>query len=536
MPEIIFFTSNTTKLAHARYIAVGRHIQIKGFRQRTYHADYNEPRLKSRAELLEESYRSAAQQCERAGISLDTHAFILEDTSVRIDALSKAGVDYPGLDIKFWMQDKTFDSLDRELKLSDNVRTASVRSDLLLHVPKAFKALWGAHKDYIVFIGEQRGAIIEKEMQFASNLVFPWLDNVSFNKWFKPEGYDQPFGSLDIACADRVDFRRKSFDKLFTFLDSKRYITRPAKQFEIPLDQNPNIILCGYTCAGKTTASQHLARSYGYLHIEASDFMHLSYFYRHGYRGPNDIGDFAEQALVLKPDIAAEKICEYLEEYLSWPIVISGFRSPIEIEFLTNYMTPRGKRFQTIFITAEENMRFQRRGTRMRPGDDITIEAFRARDNQQRRMGLDLICNGDKTELISNNGTLAEYLHVIDLQIGLDLRDEIDISMALERTGRLNDVKLEEAILIALLSVWSDNEARPFLSTTEIARTIRKVFSNIQPKHKDNVSRYFNQDFYAYYEIGAVNTSTKRRYRLSNTGYGMAVRTLRDLIRGHSGS
>ena len=30
---------------------------------------------------------------------------------------------------------------------------------------------------------------------------------------------------------------------------------------------------------------------------------------------------------------------------------------------------------------------------------------------------------------------------------------------------------------------------------------IRSTLPNIAPKHKDNVSRYFNQDFYAYYEI-----------------------------------
>jgi inosine/xanthosine triphosphate pyrophosphatase family protein len=300
MLELIFFTSNATKLAHARYIAEGTHIKIKGFRQRTYHANYNEPRLASREELLEASYLSAVRQCEKAGISLDTHPFILEDTSVRIDALSKGGMDYPGLDIKFWMQEQTFESLDHALKLAGNVRTASVRSDLLLHVPKTLKTSWGADNHYIVFIGEQRGTIVEEEVQFKSNLVFPWLDNRSFNKWLQPDGYHRPFGSLDIAAADTVDFRRKSFEKLFSFLQSKRYITHPAKQLEITLEQKPNLILCGHTCAGKTTASQHLARRFGYLHIEASDFMYLSYFYRHGYQGPAAIGDFAEQALVDK--------------------------------------------------------------------------------------------------------------------------------------------------------------------------------------------------------------------------------------------
>jgi hypothetical protein len=234
----------------------------------------------------------------------------------------------------------------------------------------------------------------------------------------------------------------------------------------------------------------------------------------------------------VKPDIAAEKISEYLEENLSFPIVISGFRSPAEIEFITRTLALQGKRFRTIFVNADENIRFQRLQARMRPGDDIT--KFRARDNQQRRMGLDLIRGLNSTELLANTGTSANYLDTIDLQVGMAPRDEIDISAALVRIATIKEVKLEDAILIALLNAWSSDEARPFFSTTQIAVTIKKVFREIQPKHKDNVSRYFNQDFYAYYEIDITNPSRKRKYRLSNTGYGMAVRTLRDLISEHS--
>jgi dephospho-CoA kinase len=434
------------------------------------------------------------------------------------------------------MQEQTFDALDHALKVAGNVRTASVRSDLLLHVPRMLKAPWGVEDDYIVFVGQQQGMIVEEEIRFESNLVFPWLDNRSFNKWFQPDGCDRPFGSLEIAAADEVDFRRKSFEKMFGFFESKRYTNRPTKQLEIPLEQNPNVIVCGYTCAGKTTASQHLARKFGYLHIEASDFMYLSYFYRHEYQGPVPIGDFAEQALAVKPHIAAEKISEYLEENVSSPTVISGFRSPDEIGFLTTALTPHGRRFQTIFVSADEPTRFNRLAARMRPGDDMTIEAFRERDNQQRRMGLELIRSSKAAKLIFNNGTLADYLGTIDSVVGLASRDEIDITVALGRAAAVEEVKLEDAILIALLTVSSDDEAHPFLSTTQISRRIRHVFPQIKPKHKDNVSRYFNQDFYAYYEIATstAGLSGKRTYRLSNTGYGRAVRALRDLVRRRS--
>lgn len=157
------------------------------------------------------------------------------------------------------------------------------------------------------------------------------------------------------------------------------------------LDEKPNLILCGYTCAGKTVASQHLARSYGYLHVEASDFMHLSYLYRHGFPGPVAIGDFAEQALMEKPDIAAEKIADYISEYLSSPIVISGFRAPEEIESLSSNLANQGKLFEKVFVESDQQTRFERLRARMRPGDVVDLEAFQERDQQQKRMGLERI-------------------------------------------------------------------------------------------------------------------------------------------------
>ena len=41
------------------------------------------------------------------------------------------------------------------------------------------------------------------------------------------------------------------------------FISPDAEQLELGMYREPNLILCGYTCAGKTTASQHLARRYG---------------------------------------------------------------------------------------------------------------------------------------------------------------------------------------------------------------------------------------------------------------------------------
>jgi len=529
MRELTFFTTNQTKLAHARYVAERWQIRIKGFRQRTYHADYTEPRLASRPAILQASYKSAKAQLAKAGFSDTSHPFVLEDTSVCIDALSSEGNEVPGVDIKYWMEDHTFSDLDGLLRAASNNRRASVRSDVLLHVPSNLRAAWGVETEFLVFTGEQCGSIVADEYVFDTNPVYPWLDNRSFNKWFVPKGFDKPLGALSISDADVVDFRRKSFALLFDFLEGRHYLVKPTTQLQLQLDRRPNLILCGYTCSGKTTASQRLARRFGYLHIEASDFMHLSYYYRHGSRSVTPIGDFAESALAQKPTIAAERVVDYMMDHLAEPIVISGFRAPEEIEFIENAMKIHGKIFDPYFITADEEIRFERLRRRARPGDNLMIEEFRARDLQQKRMGIESIEKSPRVFPIMNEDTLDVYLERIDRLAGPSGGEDIDIEVGLAKVASITEVGLQDAILVALLDLWQGDEARRFYTTTEIAGLIARTFPAIRPKHKDNVSRYFNQDFYAHYEM-SMPARGAARYRLSNTGYGLAIRTLRRLL------
>lgn len=528
MRQLIFFTGNQTKLAHARYVAEGYPISIVGFRQRTYHAGYDEPRLTSRDDLLRASYISAVEQCEKAGISLDGNAFILEDTSVRIEAFSDSETEFPGTEVKFWMAEQNFANLDRRLIELGNNRRVSVRSDVLLHVPRSQRQAWKTNDDYIVFVGTQSGSIVEREHNFETNLVFPWLDNRTFNKWFQPDGFDTPFGSLGIEDADKVDFRRHSFQDLFQFLMEMGYAANTKTQLKLSLDRSPTILLCGYTCCGKTTAAQWLAREFGYLHVEASDFMHLSYLYRHGYKGPIKIGDYAEEALKQKPHIAAEKVVEYILNHSAAPVVISGFRSLAEVQYAERRLAEAGKDLVKCFIEADQDKRFERLRNRMRNDDELDIAKLQMRDDQQGRMGLDRIQMSNGFRHITNNSGIYDYTKKIRRLVNQDTRNAMDIGHNIQTAANIKEIKLEDAIKIALLTAWEDDERRRSFTTTEIARMIRDTFPNVVPKHKDNVSRYFNQDFYPYYEI--TGDEERRKYRLSNTGYGEAIKALRDVV------
>lgn len=528
MLALTFFTSNPTKLAHARYLVEGEPIEVLGFRQRTYHAGYEEPRLQSRDALLKASYESAVQQARKARILSHRHFFILEDTSVTVEALSTATQDVPGLDVKYWMRETTFSSLNASIQRGGGSRRAVVRSDVLLHVPTAYRKLWDVG-EYIVFTGEQSGSIVKQEQEFNTNVMYPWLDNQTFNKWFQPDGALGALGSLSIAEANKYDFRRKAFDKLFGFLKDHKVLKSPANsQRRLPLQRDMNYIVCGYTCAGKTTASQYLARSFDYLHVEASDFMHLAYYMRHDVPDRISIGDFAEKALIEKPEIAAEAIAKYLQVDVESPCVISGFRSIREIDWLVEKLGEYGKQFRVVFVNASETSRFSRMVKRSRSGDVSDIGRFRSRDEQQRRMGLDVIANDARTVIWENSSELSEYFKLVNYDIGRDPLGELDLDLWLSKIGQQRKLKLEEAILIALLTRWADDEKRPCFTTSEIAKIINELLSATSQKHKDNVSRYFNQNYYAYYEVEIDAVKGTRRYRLSNTGYGKALRILRN--------
>ena len=529
MLTLTFFTSNQTKLAHAKYLSEGIPINIQGFREKTYHAGYDEPRILDRAELLDRSYRSALIQAGKARILPSKNFFFLEDTSVRINALSNYDSDVPGVDIKYWMQKTSFDDLDSLLRQKNNDRNVVVRSDILLHLPEEFKTRNGIVEDYLIFTGEQRGCIVQNEGVFETNLVYPWLDNQSFNKWFLPQGAKNVLGRLPIQEADKFDFRRFAFEKMVAFLDAYNLVEKKVQQAQLPLEIP--VIITGFSCAGKTEASQYLAEKHQYLHIEASDFMYLSYYSRHGYRSEVSIGDFAEQALKDKPHIVAEKIARYLEEFPGKPVIISGFRAPDEIAWLENYLSLSSVKLRPIFVKAAQHIRFDRLEVRRRRGDNICFEEFSERDEQQSRMGLHNIQTGEATHVILNEEDLNSYYD--DISSYLSLCPSVGRSADWDpKAGLLNikNIKLEDAILISLFTVWVKSEGGDYYTTADIAKLIEIAFPKVvPPKHKDNISRYFNQDFRPYYEIDGSESDQKRRYRLSNTGYGKALSLLHEM-------
>ncbi|KKK76369.1 hypothetical protein LCGC14_2864350, partial [marine sediment metagenome] len=222
MFELIFFTSSRIKMQNARHICRNYDITIRNFNEITSLANYKEPRLYNRRKLLEMSFQSALSQLKKSKLGA-VKPFLIEDTSVDIHALSrKYNYEYPGLDVKYWMENANFIDIDLELDLLGNDRSVTVRSDLVLYLPEV-------REEPFYFVGKTEGSFTIKEYDFESNIIYPWLDNKTFNKWFVPVNVSTVLSMLPIEKADLYDFRKKAFEEMFKVLDRYKLLKEKSK-------------------------------------------------------------------------------------------------------------------------------------------------------------------------------------------------------------------------------------------------------------------------------------------------------------------
>jgi adenylate kinase family enzyme/inosine/xanthosine triphosphate pyrophosphatase family protein len=524
MLELIFFSTNQIKIAHLQYIGKKFGIKIKSFKEVNYYASYNEPKIDDREELLRLSYLSALKQWKRRRntSSNDLNTFFFEDTSVRIEALSSSQ-EIPGVNVKFWMQEMTFQKLDSLLKANGNNRNATVRSDMILHLPYRWRELLGTSHGYLWVHGEVEGAIANEEIQIQQNLVYPWLDNKTFNRWFVPNGASLPVSALDISDANKYDFRARAFSNIVDILNKLQLIqteyqgttfnketTNNLFQLDLPRLQTPPtvFVICGATCAGKTTTAAWLTDTYSIPHLEASDFMYCAFWVRHGLRSSIKIGDFAAAALLTQPDIVATPIADHILTTKYNSVIVTGFRSNKEIDIFKNILHHTLK-VEVIFLEAEYEIRLNRAIKRNR--DEITPIKFEIRNKQEEDMGLQKIKENSVT--ISNNLSPENLFSDIKKKYShtFKLTEFLPPTIA-PATG------LEQYILMTLyeLTNWK--------TTTEIATKINDLYKN--GKNKNNVSRYFNQGFHPYYEVRVRTKGNKKtntlEYKLSATGISLA--------------
>lgn len=510
--EIVFLTSSRTKLAHIRYWCEDYNINITT--QKNYGIAYEEPRITDREQLLTDSYASALERWKKT-ISDEEKIFILEDTSVKIEALSSETMEVPGVDIKYWMKEQTFSTLDTLLKSHGNNRKCSVRSDIIMHLPKSWISTDG--RPFLQFTSIVTGQITDQEYEFSTNALYPWLDNKTFNKWFVPDGSLFPLGMLTIDEANNYDFRKQAIINLLQQLKDKKFIrlkSQTDKRKQKILNFSPLFILCGPTCAGKSTLASYLTYKYNYFHIEASDFMWLKFHEIHGTNPEISIGQFAKKMLEKNPEIVTEQIIDYLEDINDQPIVISGFRNPHEVDHIYQYSSYYT--IELLYIDAPLSIRYNREINRQRHDMVPDYQKFLDKDNLQHDLGLNII--REKVEMTTpNESSIDEFFQNFDEKYASLLDQNVK---SFEKFEKFETLTLEKAILVAL---WHHKDER--FTTTEIANIIdTEILIETYENRKNNVSRYFNFAFYPYYDI--TTEEHKNYYQINLTGISMAKRIL----------
>jgi adenylate kinase family enzyme/inosine/xanthosine triphosphate pyrophosphatase family protein len=507
-------------LSHARYLAAKYNINIFHYKKKFYGVGYTEPRILDRDKLLEESINDAIKRWRKNVSENDTQLFFIEDTSVKIDALSDDKNEIPGVDVKYWMQGMNFSLLDSDLKKRGNNRKASVTSHVVLFLTKNIQEKLKFDKKYIVFKSTSYGSVTEVEYTFETQILYPWLDSKTFNKWFVPEGFSIPISMLDIDDADKSDFRRDAFGQMFDFLGRCDNISHICANMKISKEDrflpfDPLYIISGPTCAGKSTIGKYLLESVGYYHIEASDFMSIKYLETHGTNFAIDKNVFAAELLKVNPFVVVESILKYINlKKIFNKFVVTGFRTVNEILYFLKLFSNYDKRI--IYITADFDVRFNRWLNRQRDNTEYTREKFIKINELQEKMGMSNISKMQNTICYENNSNRLDVFYnefqkkfIDDGLLPKKIENDLD---------SIQKLSLEKAILVVLAIEYRKDEDH-YYTTTEISRLINNIFRNLN-KSKNNVSRYFNQSYYPYYEIKRYGN--KKKYKLSPTGYSDA--------------
>lgn len=530
MTEITFITSNIAKLAHAKHLCREYDINILHYKKFFYGKGYDEPRIYDRKKLLEDSINDAIKRWKKNVSNSGNRLFFIEDTSVKISAFSDNEIEVPGVDIKYWMQEHDFAKLDSELKAKGNDRRVSISSHIILFLTNEIKETLKSDKDHLIFSSTSHGTIIEEEKTFDSQILYPWLDNKTFNKWFVPEGFGIPISMIDISEADKVDFRRGAFEKMLSFLEEHKAIRNtPKEPVNHKLRFNPIFIICGPTCAGKSSAGKLLLEKNGYYHIEASDFMSLRYLETHGTKFSIDKNIFAAELLKVDPHVVVDSVLDFIKSKKNINnFVVTGFRTPTEISHFNKIFPSYDTKL--IYIDCDLPIRYNRWKMRQRDALEYTFEKFAVINKLQEEMGLQKIKEIEGVIRYNNvkNGLDLFFSEFQDKIIGTDF---ITKNIEIDFIKNVKMVSLEKSILIVLAMEYKKNESS-YYTTTEISHLINDKFEKFT-KNKNNISRYFNQAYYPNYEIR--REGRKNKYKLSPTGYSEALFTILSLQNTNNG-
>jgi dephospho-CoA kinase/inosine/xanthosine triphosphate pyrophosphatase family protein len=398
-----FHTSSVDKLLQARLLfsSYGYTLGLFSGSQEPYDEDYSGGSQNLLAKAVSEIRRQVASP------------FFIEDTSIRIDALSDVG-DFPGLRAKEWFASTTFGELDDALRIRGDDRRATVKSDIALSIPGVERAE--------LFHGETTGTVVAAPVDFEENGAYPWLTPRTFNGWFVPDEQNTKrplvLGQMAYESSLEFDFRVRSLTKLLErydqynavlnapppLVDARSRNAREAPQLSFLLEPSrPVLCVIGAKCAGKTTLANMMLRDPDAVHIEASTlFRELEAESGLTFSSDEEVLRFLASKHF---DAVAGRVLDQIEQLDRYPVVVTGLRTPEEIALLARHLED----LVIVNVVADDRVRYERHLDRRRDPDLDNYESFRTRDEIQRHFGALRIAADIADVTISNDGTLGEY-------------------------------------------------------------------------------------------------------------------------------
>ena len=131
-------------------------------------------------------------------------------------------------------------------------------------------------------------------------------------------------------------------------------------------------------------------------------------------------------------------------------------------------------------------------------------------------MGLSEI-KEEASNILNNNSSIDEYFENFEMVY----KNQFNNIIHAPKVGIPKIFKTRELQNAIILTLAKSVDSEKYYSTTEISYLIKENSDySTQPKHKDNISRYFNQNYHPYFEIEAKEG--RATYRLSQTGKAYA--------------
>ncbi len=398
--NVSFYTSSTEKLLQARLVFARRGYKLQHFKG--VNEPYDEDYTLGTERLLERAIKQITSEFGLRSV------FFVEDTSLRLEALS-ANDDFPGMGVKEWFAATSFEELARQIALRGGDRTATIKSDIALHVPTLSRP--------ILIHGEVAGKVAQSPPKFSAG-IFPWLSPQNFNGWFIPDGATRRLGEMEFEESLLHDFRVRSLSKLIDRLEElnsavnlgPRFYTarKPASSTDelllpLPLSDIRVLIVVGYKCAGKTTFGDHLVER-DETHVFEASAVLRDIAAEHG----DQINSSEDATRFLKAhgeNAVAARVVQFIERLGYGLFVVTGLRIVDEVLLLM-------RRFldcRIIFVDADSRLRFERHLKRARDTDIKTFKEFIEQDDSQRNFGILQVGTELADLIVPNNSSLDEY-------------------------------------------------------------------------------------------------------------------------------